>query len=460
MRKIRLMSKVISIVIVAVVCVACPVHAVTGKEQSSFDRVAPYINFPTTITNALKKPVDAALIYLEQTNVYSKVQYIYKKFRENGLYPGWFDEDNERIIQDGVPFRSGKYETAEVPPLLGMKYEKPFLTSSVFGESVDPAVWMRYKPQTGIFDTGAKLTVRELCGTDWYSGVSARYHVYRQEEFYGIGSRTSVDNDYTFKLEETAFDYILGMEDIVPNIHVEGGIGYSNINILNGHDRGDTHIRLYPDITGNTLEGIGGAELVTYGGSVIHDTRDNRLHPVSGSYNKLAFSMNHGLHEEYEKFKYMKIRCELTQYIPLHQYISVVPKVSNIVNDKVFVLRGVFERAHNFDGKEIPFFDLPCLDSRLVRGYEQNRFFDKNVLAFSVAYRYTVWKWKDYKMNTSLFYDCGFTADKPSELYLKDMKQSAGVGLHFIFPSANTVAFEVARSPEGYRALLTWKPKF
>jgi hypothetical protein len=413
----------------------------------------PLINLPTTITNTAKMPLEKGVVYLDKHHVYDKASHIIKTLKKKGVYPFWFDINNENFTQDGVSFRNGIYSTSRLPGMLGVKYERPDIAGDILGADLGTSTWMRYQNYNGNTDLGTRLSLVGVTDLDLYTAVTARYQKSPHEKLYGIGPRSNVDESFDFTAEETSIDYIIGKEDIIPTLDAEIGLGYSNVNISEGTLKGKPNIDLYPEHTGEQLCGIDGAELLTYGASLIRDTRNSRLQPSDGGYEKVALTMNDGV-DNNENFRYWKLRGDAVRYFPLYKWL---PKLSE---DKTIVLRGAIERNCGSSGKEIPFFDLARLDRDEVRGYETNRFFDKNLMSFTLDYRYAVWQWKDTKMDASLFYDFGWSFANFSKLRGDDMKDGYGLALRILLPETNVIQLEAARCDEGYEFMVKWKPRF
>lgn len=419
-------------------------------KPSAFDRWYPLLNFHTTITSLIKYPIDQAIIFLEKKKAYAKVRHVYDRLTDYGVYPGFLGLDSENCYNDGVTFRHGVYQSVIVSSPMGVKYEKMVLD----GDTAVSA-WIQSHIFEASTDTGARIGKSYLFGVEGlYTALTGRYQHYEKELFYGIGRHHSVANDYTFSLEESSLDLVLGKENIVPTIHGEIGIGISNINVLEGEKKGLHRIDAYPAEQGQGIPGLGGANLLSYGGALMHDTRDNPTAPRAGSYEKIALTMNHGLDEEYDNFAYLKLRAEATRYVPLQAFFP------SLQRDKVLVLRGVYERNTDFENNTIPFFDLARLDNKLVRGYDGNRYLDQGILSFTVAYRYTIWRWKDYQTNASLFYDFGWFFEDEAKMRFSDGKDSFGFSLRFIFPNSRVISVEVAHSSEDTECYIKFQPNF
>jgi hypothetical protein len=422
-------------------------------ESYSVSSWLPWINLPTTVSNMIKRPLEKGVVYLDKHKVYDKTDHIIDTLKTKGVYPVWFDINNENFIQDGVSFRNGVYSSSKYLGMTGAKYERPITDKDILGGELGTSSWARYQTWNNDADFGTRLSLANIADIDLYTAVTARYQKNRKEKFYGVGRHYNVDDKYDFSSEETSIDYIIGKEHIIPNVAAELGVGYSNVNISEGRVRHKPNIDLFPGGNGQPVSGLDGAELLSYGASLIRDTRNDRLQPTDGGYESVGMTMNHGVGGD-DQFRYWKLRGDAVRYLPLYKFI---PKLSQ---DKTIVLRGAVERNSDVSDKEIPFFDLARLDRDEVRGYNTNRFFDKNLMSFTADYRYTVWKWKDMKMDASLFYDFGWSFAEFSKLRGSEVKDGYGLALRILLPATNVIQLEAARCDEGYQVLLKWKPRF
>jgi outer membrane protein assembly factor BamA len=100
----------------------------------------------------------------------------------------------------------------------------------------------------------------------------------------------------------------------------------------------------------------------------------------------------------------------------------------------------------------VPFYLLPTLGgSRSLRGYDDYRFRDRNLLLLNAEYRWRVFG----ALDGALFYDAGKVAPRFGDLDVTNLRSSYGLG--FRFHSNNTTVFrvDVGRSAEGTRLLLS-----
>ena len=99
-----------------------------------------------------------------------------------------------------------------------------------------------------------------------------------------------------------------------------------------------------------------------------------------------------------------------------------------------------------------PFYLLPTLGgSRSLRGYEDYRFRDRNLLLLNAEYRWRVFG----ALDGAIFYDGGKVEPRFRDLDITHLKSSYGLG--FRFHSGDTTVFrlDIGRSREGTRVLVS-----
>jgi outer membrane protein assembly factor BamA len=94
---------------------------------------------------------------------------------------------------------------------------------------------------------------------------------------------------------------------------------------------------------------------------------------------------------------------------------------------------------------------LPALGgSESLRGFQQFRFHDRNRMLMNLEYRWEVFSGLDM----ALFGDAGQVAKQVSDLSLKDLKTSYGVGFRFNTARNVFLRLDLGRSNEGQRIFI------
>ena len=92
--------------------------------------------------------------------------------------------------------------------------------------------------------------------------------------------------------------------------------------------------------------------------------------------------------------------------------------------------------------------DYPDL-SRTLRAYHANRFYDNVSVLFNLEYRYTVYEYRDFKLDTLFSWDEGQVFKKFSTFQFKDFRDSYGGGFRFSILNHTLLSIEIAHGDEG-----------
>ena len=172
--------------------------------------------------------------------------------------------------------------------------------------------------------------------------------------------------------------------------------------------------------------------------SVDVDTRHHPSRPTNGGDYRVTFSKFSD--RDFGQYSFRRVEAEASRFIPiLHE-------------NWVIALRARVASSDTSDGNVVPFYLLPTLGgSRSLRGYDDYRFRDRNLLLLNAEYRWRVFG----ALDGALFYDAGKVAPRFGDLDLTDLRSSYGLG--FRFHSNNTIVFrvDVGRSAEGTRLLVS-----
>jgi outer membrane protein assembly factor BamA len=122
----------------------------------------------------------------------------------------------------------------------------------------------------------------------------------------------------------------------------------------------------------------------------------------------------------------------------------------------VIALRGQASLSVVPDGQEMPFYLMPNLGGRNLRGYSDFRFHDRNLQAYSIESRLALFDHVD----TAVFADFGNVAHDASQLRLSDLKRSYGAGIRIHNNKTTMVRFDVAHSIEGWHFIFKLNDPF
>jgi outer membrane protein assembly factor BamA len=108
-------------------------------------------------------------------------------------------------------------------------------------------------------------------------------------------------------------------------------------------------------------------------------------------------------------------------------------------------------------GQQVPFYYQPTLGgSQQLRGFREFRFRDQNSLVMSAEYRWEA----SWMLDAAVFVDAGKVAATRSDLNLRDLAASYGVGLRVHSNSAFVARLDLAFSREGFIPLLRFEHVF
>jgi ATP:ADP antiporter, AAA family len=305
------------------------------------------------------------------------------------------------------------------------------------GLAVGPG-YRRTFGDSGTFDAHAAWSIKNYKATEVSVGLpeladgrvrlslDGRWLDAPEVAFYGTGRSTSRDN-------RQPYDYATKSGGVNARVQATKQIAFGGglhlMSAEGGLPVGSSELRLDP----------------TYGQSslfVEFDTRATPGYTDRGGYYRFDFTdyrETGGGSSTFQRFD-----GEAQRYIPIFRDSSVI------------ALRGLVSTTATADGHEVPFFLLPDLGGRDLRGYSSWRFRDRNRVLFTGEYRWAAAPFVDM----SLFLDAGTVAPRFDELKLGRMRTSHGVGMTFHTQSQTALRIELARSNEGMGLLFSFSPRF
>jgi outer membrane protein assembly factor BamA len=174
---------------------------------------------------------------------------------------------------------------------------------------------------------------------------------------------------------------------------------------------------------------------VGLGFNLLHDSRDNSLNALSGSY----FEMSNHLFSGYfgSEYDYVSLDLDGRYYVPIHKRHTLA-------------MRGTLKMR--FANEVLPLRGLARVGGyRFMRGYFQGTFQDKYLLAFELEYRIPFWKpdldapiWKIWKrLGLVTFISGAEVFHQPNDIGSKPFNMAAGVGLRILFNKANRLNLRI-----------------
>lgn len=354
-------------------------------------------------------PVTKALIWVERYRLPDKGSWFYKKAVENGVTP----------LLDGLEL--------DFVRMIRLKKHLPDVTAQT---------WMRYW-SGHYFMTGGKLGVSALGDVPLRIFSVLDYQKRPEEYFYGLGSDSSRADSTSYKYESTSFEGSLGYGKS-PVVALDMFAGYQKISISNGGNGGKGKIE---PIFGDryAIPGRFGDEIFSTG---VRLTRDTHI-KNQGSIMKASWSFHEGVDDS--RARYFKLKGEWTHFLKLGS------------ERRVFVSRILGEHNNEVNGHEVPFHQMAKLggfgveteNSETLRSYDRGRFYGHAAALLNLEYRYTVYEYRDWKLDTVLFFDEGQVFNRPSKFQFSDFRESYGGGFNLGVLDKTILSMQVAHGDEG-----------
>ena len=372
----------------------------------------------------IRWPVDKTLVFIEDNHLDDKVQWIYEQIKNRGVTPKVRSLFNPNSLGGGVEI--------EWVQLSGLRDQHPNSTLKT------SSFWTL----DHITDYQVQFKQERIGETGFFASGRFRYENRGEEHFYGIGPNTSLGDGTSYRLERTTLALPLGYE-LSDTLKLEGKFDYQNVNITNGEDGGRGVIDETFVATGRQrIPGLGGDEILSWGINLEHDNRDSEELPIEGGYERFHMSYNKGMESSAGYFKY---RAEATHFFKLFS------------NRRVLALRGVVEHNDEVGNRDVPFFQMARLGGYgtyprlgdVHRGFRRDRFYDESLILLNVEYRWAVWEYREWRMDSVLLWDEGQVFGEWNNFQFKDFKPSCGLGFRVSVEGEILISFEIARSHEG-----------
>ncbi|MFA5160029.1 MAG: BamA/TamA family outer membrane protein [Candidatus Omnitrophota bacterium] len=407
-----------------------PVYTEPLSAEPLKDPLSRLIEFPFKL---IKQPVDKGLVFMEEHRLDKKTKWIYERMTEKGIKPLVGGSETSLIPLYGVEL--------SFMPLLKQKEKHPdfFATTTVL------------QGPTDFFLVGSEIGAEQIGGGGLHTNGFFQYEVREKEPFYGIGPKSTMGDSTSFKMRTTQLGAVAGLS-FSPTVDLSSVFSYKNVHITNRKRNGKGDIRTI--FSGQSIPGIGGEELLSYELVLNRDTRDSQEQATKGSYQKLSFKFTDGIGSS--AARYFTYALDAAKYFQLAS-----PR-------RIFVTRFFTEYNQTVNHGDVPFFEMVKLGSsgtfpsrsQTSRAYVYNRFYDKSAVLLNLEYRYTVMEYKEFKLNTAIFFDEGQVFKDFTKLCMKYFQESYGVGFYLSYAKTTLLAFSVAHGNEGTQFYLDNKIAF
>lgn len=272
---------------------------------------------------------------------------------------------------------------------------------------------------------------------DTFVEVYTKYERSPRMEFYGLG-RDSSAADRTNYLLETVSGEVRGGYRF--SRYFNAGLAFTSGHVHTGSTSRDGVPSIETIFDATTAPGLfDAATFVSWGGFVGFDSRDLPSGPKRGGFYGLSFDRY--VDVTTGRYSHRRIDVEAQQFFP---YFNDTRAVA------VFVRSQLAYVGRN-DGV-VPFYLLPTLGGNFsLRGFGQYRFHDNNAFMASIEHRWYAFT----GLEMAAFVDAGKTVAQKGQIDWTRLNYSGGIGFRVRVQDAIVMRFDIARSREGTRLILS-----
>jgi hypothetical protein len=306
--------------------------------------------------------------------------------------------------------------------------------------------YQHYDVQFGLMPhTGRRLPDRSWKGDDVYElgsmapgftrvpfYVTLRYRYLPEEDYYGSGPDSDLEDRTTYLQEETSVYLRSGYQFTEDIVWMVSG-GYLANKVREGKDGSyPTTQEVFDDETAPGLATP--LDYLRFGTQVLFDYRDEPGNPHSGFMVALALGRYEDKTED--AFSFTRLGIDSRAAIPLGS------------RQRILALRGVWLIDQADAGNQVPFFMQASLGgSHTLRGFDSFRFTGEKVMLYQAEYR-----WEPSNLwELALFVDTGTVSEADSRLSFSNLEWDYGVGLRFKNWRSVLIRMEIAWSRETTR---------
>src|SRR5688572_1218502 len=333
---------------------------------------------------------------------------------------------NEGAISTGPYLRFGSGVSGAGWISTGPGYRQLFDDRLLFDVSAVVS-WKRYVSGRGLIE------LRPLANSDLTLGAQVLGQDWTQVQYYGAGQESRQEDRSIYRLRATDVSaYATLSPREMFDVRVRAGmLNRPRITRASGWNKGD-----YPDtqtlFTNASAPGLTEQPRFWHADiSVSANTLDHPDHPTRG----VMVELGAAKYDDRDLDRYSFRRYDLTT-------VAFVPIVGNRWTIGV---RGMAIASETSDGHEVPFYMLPSLGKTVLRGFDTDRFHDRNLIAINVESRWAIFQ----HMDLAVFADYGGVAPRFKALDRKDFESAYGVGLRFHTGASTFFRVDAAKAGSG-----------
>jgi outer membrane protein assembly factor BamA len=315
----------------------------------------------------------------------------------------------------------------------------------------------------GVFTVEERLKIKGWTSSHDYQNFKVRYKAPKMmnenlrliflgqyskspwESYFGPGHLSLQENEVNYNPEHSLLSAV-AVWKASNSITVDFKLAYDAYNLYGGED---------PDLVGDldsirqlhnlTLADTRNTRLISFGGTIDHDWRNDKGQPTAGGREILSFYYNAST-EDGDELKYTFVSVDLRQYFHLFR-------------KRALAVRAMGRSTDLGDNSPVmPFYLKPTLGgAETLRGYTNYRFSDNDLAVISVEYRYPIWD----QIDAFVFLDEGRVFNSITDHFKwHDWKYSYGGGLRVWETDNLMLTFYAAKSKEATRFKLQFNDLF
>jgi hypothetical protein len=342
----------------------------------------------------------------------------------------------EDILVNGVPSWHPFFESAD--------YGGGFTLGAGYAHHVSPYNMIDVRGSytlLGYKRLEAEFTAPHLFNRRGSLSVLGGWREATQTAFYGFGMGTSLENRTDFDFRQPYGSATLTLWPTRRLLMLRGGVELSQWSQRPADgSRFPSVERVY---TPATLPGLDAKTTYLHSqGTAGLDWRTSPGYSRRGGFYGVTL---HDYADQDDRFGFREVDYEAIQHVPILREAWVLS------------FRAIARTTYTRSNQQVPFFLLPYVGSgSTIRGFTSHRFRDQNGLTLQAEWRIMANRF----METAVFFDTGKVAERRADLDLHGLKSDYGFGVRFHGPFATPLRFDVARSPEGTRLIVSTSPIF
>jgi len=292
------------------------------------------------------------------------------------------------------------------------------------------------------YEANAELQWRNIGASVVNVAWRAKYHEDPEEDFFGTGPQSERGDrtNYLYRAFEGTTDAWLGP---IKRFRLGGSASYLTPSVGSGRD--PRFASLEEVFDPSTVAGLQGGKrnFLRMDAFIDYDRRDNPSYPRAGTF--LGVKGSHYSDRDLDRFNFRRLEFDAQQYVPFDNGYKVLAVRGNVVLTDA--------GANN----SVPFYFMPDLGGpQRLRGFREHRFRDNNSMLATAEYRWEAW----WALDMAVFGDAGKVAAHRSDVNLKNLEGTYGIGFRLHSKKAFAFRLDVAHSREGFIPIFTAKHVF